>query len=572
MATNITSTRDAEIPIYAGSEVMSFTVAQMPPGIKIYTYVNGVNITPFTAPVTSGALLGDTITTDQLGSALGFVYIPSTEGKYKFNAGEIRLTFGDSADGIEKCKYISETTLMNHGLNIVDPEQGGTIALRTTEKFRTSPLGSSADPNNTQKRLDPLSQTFTIDAGTYPLGIVLTYINLFFYTKDDKLPVSIELRPMSGSKPSTTEYMSGTISTKAPTDINVYDATAGAKATTFVFGNPIYLKPGEYAFCVYTKSDKYQLLSAKTGDGKTVKQPFAGRLFKAQNTTDWLGDENEDLTFMLGKAKFDPGTVTFEMTTPALAEIDYNRIRLLSTEIALGDTAQVTYKIQTTEDTNSRDKTNFTDIVPGSELNLTGRQSLREKGDLKLQVSLTTKSKDVAPFLDKQLMKAQIFRNNVLPYSADISTSELAANHGTARARYISKVVSLADQFDSTGMEVKVNVNRKIGTDIEVFVRVLSRNDKSFVNGISARPFIKLPLVSPVSKSYAGTNDDLFTEETYRLLEPALTYSNSANLVSNVAITSTYETFANYQVKIVFYANNPVYLPKIKNLVATSLL
>jgi hypothetical protein len=75
-----------------------------------------------------------------------------------------------------------------------------------------------------------------------------------------------------------------------------------------------------------------------------------------------------------------------------------------------------------------------------------------------------------------------------------------------------------------------------------------------------------------VSKSYAGTNDDLFTEETYRLLEPALTYSNSANLVSNVAITSTYETFANYQVKIVFYANNPVYLPKIKNLVATSLL
>jgi hypothetical protein len=159
-----------------------------------------------------------------------------------------------------------------------------------------------------------------------------------------------------------------------------------------------------------------------------------------------------------------------------------------------------------------------------------------------------------------------------LPYSADISTSELAANHGTAKARYISKVVSLADQFDSTGMEVKVNVNRKIGTDIEVFVRVLSRNDKSFVNGIVARPFIKLPLVSPVSKSYAGTNDDLFTEETYRLLEPALTYSNSANLVSNVAITSTYETFANYQVKIVFYANNPVYLPKIKNLVATSLL
>ena len=151
MATNITSTRDAEIPIYAGAEIMSFVVAQMPPGIKIYTYVNNVNITPFTAPTTKGALLGDTITTDQLGSALGYLFIPSTEGKYKFNTGEIRLTFGDTGEGIDKCKYISETTLMNHGLSIVDTEQGGTIALRTTEKFRTSPLGSAADPNNTQK-------------------------------------------------------------------------------------------------------------------------------------------------------------------------------------------------------------------------------------------------------------------------------------------------------------------------------------------------------------------------------------------------------------------------------------
>ena len=60
MATNITSTRDSEIPIYAGSEVMSFTVAQMPPGVKIYTYVNGVNITGDTY-VTGGTYSAGTI-------------------------------------------------------------------------------------------------------------------------------------------------------------------------------------------------------------------------------------------------------------------------------------------------------------------------------------------------------------------------------------------------------------------------------------------------------------------------------------------------------------------------------
>lgn len=570
--TELAGNRTSEIPVYAGSEIMSFAVSQMPPNTRIYSYVNGVNITPFTGPATEGATIGDEIVTDQLGNAGGWLFIPSTEGKYKFLTGEITLTFGDSPSGIDQCKYISETILMNHGLNVVDTEQGGTIALRTTEKFRTDVSGSSAEANQTQSRLDPLAQTFVVDATRYPLGLFLTGINLYFYQKDEALPIGVELRPMTNGKPSTTEYLSGSFVLKNPSDVNVYDAATSSSPTTpFLFDHAIFLSPGEYAFCVTTKSDKYLLLSAKAGDGKTVKQPFAGSLFKPQNTGDWVADTTEDLTFVLRKARFATGSTTFEVFTESLKNFEYNKLRLLSSEVSFGSTASVKYKIQTTE-AGTGVKSEFEEIAPGNFAKLGSRRVAKDEGDIKIQVTMESKSHDVSPMLDKQLIKAQIFNTKILPYTQDISDSELRPNHGTARSRYISKVVSLQEGFDSTGIEVKVDVNRKTGTDIEVFGRVLSRKDKGFVNGITNRPWVRIPLIIPEAKSFAGLKDNIFTTETYRLLDPDLSYTNTANVTSSVEVIGNYDDFAQYQIKIVFYASNPTILPKIKNLVATSLI
>ena len=568
-----TAIQQEQIPVYAGSELLRFSVSDMPPSLRVYSYVNGVNVSDFTGPTTSGAQLGDAITTDQLGAASGYLYIPSTQGKYKFLTGEIRLTFGDSPDGIDKCKYLSETILMNHGLNLVDTEHGGTISLRSTEKFRTDATGTSGEADTSQKRLDPLSQTFTIDSTRYPLGVYLTSISLFIKTKDEKLPIAVELRPMSSGKPSTTEYYSGSFAIKNPADVKVYDETAQTVLpTTFYFDHLIYLRPGEYAFCVLTKSDKYEVFSAKNGDGKTVKQPFSGRLFKPQNTGEWVGDENEDLAFVLGKAKFETGTVSFEMKTQSVRGAEYHKLRLLSTEINFGDSASVEYKVQTTI-AGTNEKTDYTNIVPGVINNLGERNTVSAEGDITFQVSMTTKNPDISPMLDKQLLAAQIIANNVLPYSQEISNSELKSSNGSARTRYISKIVTLQKDFDSNGIEVKVDVNRKLGTDIEVFARVLSRNDNSSQSGIGARPWVLLPLVSPTEKSYAGTSS-AYTQEVYRITEQGrglIPYTVSST-INGVATDSTFDSFAYYQVKIVFYSNNPTYLPKIKNLIATSLL
>lgn len=569
---DVVGNKTDQIPIYSTSQLLGFAVSMMPPNTTIYIYCNGVEITKFCAPSTPGALISDPIVTDQLGNATGYLYIPSVEGRYKFLAGEMMITFGDAPGGISSCKYISETIFMNHGLNQVDTEQGGTISLRVMEKIRTDPSGSSVQINNTQARLDPLAQTFVVDSNRYPLGLFVTGVNLFFYTKDDKLPVGVELRPMVNGKPSTTEYFSGSFTILNPQYVNVYNEAAGdAPATVFTFSHPIYLRPGEYAFCVTTKSDKYQLFSSKQGDGTTVKQPFAGLLFKPQNTGDWVGDSNEDLTFILRKAKFQTGSSTFRMQSSALTNVEYSRLRLLSTEVNFGGTATVNYKIKTTQ-AGTNIKSDFNEITPGGFAKLDSRQVAKNAGDIELEVTMSTRSQDVSPVLDQQLLSVQAFNPLIKPYTTEISDSELLPSNGTARSRYISKVISLQEGFDSTGLEVKLDVNRKTGTDIEVYGRVLARTDNAFVGGIKNKSWVKLPLHTPLQKTFVGTSDTQYNQETYRLLEPALSYKNTANIAANVAVTAAYTDFAQYQIKVVFYSSNPIYLPKIKNLTATSVL
>jgi hypothetical protein len=169
--------------------------------------------------------------------------------------------------------------------------------------------------------------------------------------------------------------------------------------------------------------------------------------------------------------------------------------------------------------------------------------------------------------LDKQLMAGQVFKLAVTDYSKEISDSELKSSNGGALARYISKPIGLADGFESTGIQVKLDVNRKIGTDIEVFCRVLAKDDKSLSNGIYDRPWVRVPLKTPAAKTFAGTTSKFFTE-IYSILEPELNYTS----VTTTGVSATFKDFSFYQIKVVFYTNNPVYMPTIKSLSATSLV
>jgi len=555
-------------PIYSAAQLMNFAVTEMPPNTRIYVYCNDINISEFCAPVLQTAQIGQPIVTNQLGSATGYLYIPSDPNtKFKFLVGEIILTFGDSPTSVADCKYISESIFYNYGLEFVSSVEKDITALRRNTRIRTNPTGNAVGPDVSQLKLDPMAQTFTVDETAYPLGICLTGLSLFVYQKDSTLPLAVEVRPVVNGKPSLTEYITGSFVVVDPAYIDVYDGTTGyAPATNFQFDHPLYLRPGQYAFCVLTKSNQYELLAAKAGDGKTVKQPFSGKLYLPQNTGEWIASDNIDLTFVLRKAVFDTGTVTFEMTSVAdTTGIEYDRFRFLSTTVGLADIAYTDYKLSTTT-AGSRLKTSYKSIKPGLNADLSGLMVAQQAGDVKVQISLTSKNRDVTPILDRDLMGSQLYKTYIDPYSYTISQTELRPAGGTAACKYISKPISLADGFDSTGIEVILDISRPIGSDVEVFCRVLARDDRSVSNGIYDRYWIQMPLTFPGAKTYSGTKD-IFNTEKYKILDPFLSYSNIAN-----GLSAKFEDFATYQIKVVFYASDPLYPPKLKSLTAAAVI
>lgn len=558
----------ANAPIYSAAQLMSFSVTEMPPNTRIYVYCNDINISEFCAPVLQTSQVGQPIITNQLGAASGYLYIPSDpNSKFKFLVGELILTFGDSPTSVADCKYISESIFYNYGLDFVSSVEKDISALRRNTRIRTNPTGNAVGPDVSQLKLDPMAQTFTVDETVYPLGLCLTGLSLFLYQKDATLPIAVELRPVVNGKPSLTEYITGSFVVVDPAYIDVYDSVTGSAPTTnFQFDHPIYLRPGNYAFCVLTKSSNYELLAAKAGDGKTVKQPFAGKLYLPQNTGEWVASDNIDLTFVLRKAVFDTGTVTIQMKSVAdTTGIEYDRFRFLTTTVGLADIAYTDYKLSTTT-AGSRLQTGYKSIKPGLNADLSGLMVAQQEGDITVQVSLTSKNKDVTPILDRDLIGTQLFKTYISPYSYDISQSELRPAGGTAQCKYISKPVALADGFDSTGIEVALEVSRPIGSDIEVFCRVLARDDKSVSNGIYDRYWTKMPLTYPGAKTYSGTKD-IFNTEKYKILDPFLTYSSTAN-----GLTAKFNDFAFYQIKVVFYASDPLYPPKLKSLTAAAVI
>ena len=167
------------------------------------------------------------------------------------------------------------------------------------------------NPPRTVRQRDPLAQSFFIPDQD---GVFLSKVDIFFQTKDDTIPVSLELRPMVNGSPSATETIPGSRVFKSPSAVTTSaDATA---ATTFEFEEPVFLLPyEEYAVVLVAETDNYNVYIAETEqfilnstEKRITSQPTLGSLFKSQNTTTWSPDQTKDLMFKLYRADFSTAT------------------------------------------------------------------------------------------------------------------------------------------------------------------------------------------------------------------------------------------------------------------------
>jgi hypothetical protein len=244
---------------------------------------------------------------------------------------------------------------------------------------------------------DPLAQTFTIGNDSDNVGRYVTSIDLYFQSKDNVLPVEIQLRSVSLGTPTSEIYPFSKV-VVYPRDINISDDAS--IATKINFQAPVYL-PGnkEHAVVIISSSNEYNVWISRLGEvdittasGPESAQRFVssqtllGSLFKSQNASTWTPSQYEDLKFNLYSAVFsDQGSVTFfnpelNQNNKQIAVLPKDSIQINSRRIRVGLGTTVTDSNLTIGNQISQFGSNATGTYVGAAGSATGTLQIINAG------------------------------------------------------------------------------------------------------------------------------------------------------------------------------------------------
>lgn len=177
------------------------------------------------------------------------------------------------------------------------------------------------------KITNPLAQSFYVEPSS---GYFVTAVKLYFQSRDNQLPVTVQLRPMKFGVPTSEVYPFGEVVIDSKKVILSSDAST---PTRVVFPSPVYLV-GEQFHCIVliTNSPDYNVWVAKMGqpdiqyatqeESKQVivtSQPLNGSLFKSQNGETWTPEQEEDLKFQVERAQFTSSSGNVQFYNPILS-------------------------------------------------------------------------------------------------------------------------------------------------------------------------------------------------------------------------------------------------------------
>jgi hypothetical protein len=411
---------------------------------------------------------------------------------------------------------------------------------------------------------DPLSQNFFVNANLYPNGVFVSSVNLFFATKDSTIPVNVRIRPTVNGFPDAVNDIPGSLVYKNPADINIPAPSVVTNdlgpATTFTFDYPIFLLPGQYSLMIASDSNQYTMYASKLGQVQYGTQNvitqlnYLGSLFKSQNASTWVPAPGETLAFIMNVCDFAGGSVTFDVKSKMTDEIDFDLIHLMTQDLAFNSLDSINYKVLT-HNLATGTQSSPVPVVANQNYNFTSRQKVSTAGDIIIRPTITNTDRWTSPVIDLERLNTILIRNNIAPYYSANTTSESLGGHynGGAVARYITRRVTLNNNFDSTGLTVFLDVNRQPGTKIEVYYKVLSILD---LNTFDDQPYHLMdPILAPgAGLAYTGPSD--WTSDTYQALN--ITYNDITN-------NTLYSSFNIFAIKVVMYSSNPAIVPQIKN-------
>jgi len=335
---------DVSIQPYMKSRTIAFVAGNLKPNTRVYPFFDTVAVANYTAPGALNTALGNTIQqivatasttgkpdavcnrtgnfgdpliTDSTGTLYGVFLVPDGQ----FRTGDRTLLLMDQNDYVTGANAaITSATAVFTASNISVTKRDSTIttvtpSVRSIQSVQDRTLVTASS----YSYIDPLAQSFNLDAPQEQSGVFVTKIDLFFKTKDNNYGVTVVLSGMTNGFPDSNKVY-GT-SYVAPSNINLSDdATA---ATTFVFDQPIFVNAGDqYAFYIEPEanSPEYSMWMSEIGGtdvttgAQVYTNPYAGDAFRSSNAKSWTVLTREDIKFSIYCANFvvGSGTAVFE--------------------------------------------------------------------------------------------------------------------------------------------------------------------------------------------------------------------------------------------------------------------
>lgn len=539
------------------SQDISYAITGAKPNTRMYVFFDQIDVNAEVTP--AGDTLGDPVHTDANGSASGVFALPNSD-VLRFRTGQRMLKFtdsitddDDSATSVAECPFFAQGLIQTREINVKSTRP---ITVKRAapgdNRIITDPVQrdlSNANRSGDKSQFkDPVAQIFTVDTNAFPNGAYATGICLFFEAKDEQLPVSIELRPTVNGFPHASKAVPFSHVSLNPNQVSI--STDGSIATEFTFPDPVFLEGGEYALVVQANSDKYKVFVAELGQNvigttqRIVTQPNSGALFKSQNATIWTPELDEDMAFIVKRAKFTTGvtgTAVFDVEVP-VSDVPFDAFKVLNDTLIPPETVE-DLSAKHRDETSGNLVPDFSPINEKIIENLTTRGILDsgKPPSFKIKKEIETQDDATSPLIDEERSSLIVFQNLINDSKVDENLPEA----GLADAKYISRRVTLRDGFDATGLKVFVNAILPSGTDIAIYAKVLSKDDST---DLKDRGWTQLTRVGSTADISSGPDNVIEME----FEELDLSYDG-------------FPTFKIWQVKLVMLSPTTSSVPRIED-------
>jgi hypothetical protein len=239
---------------------------------------------------------------------------------------------------------------------------------------------------------------------------------------------------------------------------------------------------------------------------------------------------------------FEPTTLSFSTTTTAFDMSAYKN----------DQTAVTGIKIEAGE--------NYEFAEEMAIFSRSNEQALSIDRSNKITVSMSTVSDYLSPVFD--LRKTQtIIVDNIVNSN---TVGENAASGGNLFNKYISKIITLAEDQDAEDLKVFLTAYRPPGTDVKVWLKILNGDDS---DTMEQRPWIELEKSYGGDITYSSVSDkNNFKEYSYNIPNSYMTSPNLGAVQYVNSQGTTLTRFKSFQVKVGLSATNSAVVPRVADL------